>query len=185
MDKASEKVTKGPIRQERGKKSHETYMKRLKEKILEDNQLPIPYPTDRSMPSTPSSTPPTSSSTGGLTPSTPSHTTRSNNNYVCGVGIYLLSLPLVFAYFLLITLFVKIKNSSMKTRINHQNDVICFRKICNKIGDCDCQKNIKKPIDDGSTVDATGAKKPYWDGRLITTVTTTKIGIFYTLRAAG
>ena len=73
----------------------------------------------------------------------------------------------------------------MKTRINHQNDVICFRKICNKIGDCDCQKNIKKPIDDGSTVDATGAKKPYWDGRLITTVTTTKIGIFYTLRAAG
>ena len=159
MGKASEKVTKGPIRQERGKKSHETYMKRLKEKILEDNQLPIPYPTDRSMPSTPSSTPPTSSSTGGLTPSTPSHTTRSNNNYVCGVGIYLLSLPLVFVYFLLITLFVKIKNSSMKTRINHQNDVICFRKICNKIGDCDCQKNIKKPIDDGSTVDATGAKK--------------------------
>ena len=53
------------------------------------------------------------------------------------------------------------------------------------MGDCDCQKNIKKPIDDGSTVDATGAKKPYWDGRLITTVTTTKIGIFYTLRAAG
>ena len=39
MDKTSQKVTKDPKRQERGKKSHETYMKRLKEKILEDNQL--------------------------------------------------------------------------------------------------------------------------------------------------
>ena len=37
MDKTSEKVTKDPKRQEQGKKSHETYMKRLKEKILEDN----------------------------------------------------------------------------------------------------------------------------------------------------
>ena len=34
MDKTSEKVTKDPKRQERAKKSHETYMKRLKEKIL-------------------------------------------------------------------------------------------------------------------------------------------------------
>ena len=38
MDKTSLKVTKDPKRQERGKKSHETYMKTLKEKILEDNQ---------------------------------------------------------------------------------------------------------------------------------------------------
>ena len=45
--------------------------------------------------------------------------------------VYLLSLPLVFVYFLHITLF-SLKNSSMKNRINHQNDVICFRKICNK-----------------------------------------------------
>ena len=33
MDKTSEKVTKDPKRQERGKKSHKTYMKSLKEKI--------------------------------------------------------------------------------------------------------------------------------------------------------
>ena len=39
------------------------------------------------MPSTPSSTPPTSSSTGDPTPSTPSHATRSNDTYVDGVGI--------------------------------------------------------------------------------------------------
>ena len=80
MDKTSEKVTKDPKRQERGKKSDKTYMKRLTEKILEDNQLPTPSPTDRSTPST-------SSSTGDLTPSTPSHTTRPNNTYVYGVGI--------------------------------------------------------------------------------------------------
>ena len=87
MDKTSEKVTKDPKRQEQGKKSHETYMKRLKEKILEDNQLPTPSPTDRSVPSRSSSAPPTSSSTGDPMPSTPSHATRSNDTYVYVVGI--------------------------------------------------------------------------------------------------
>ena len=87
MDKTSEKVTKYLERQERGKKSHETYMKRLKEKILEDNQRPTPSLTDSSTPLTPSSTPPTSSSTGDSMPSTPSHTIRSNDTYVYGVGI--------------------------------------------------------------------------------------------------
>ena len=37
MDKTSQKVTKDPKRQERGKKLQETYMKRLKEKIPENN----------------------------------------------------------------------------------------------------------------------------------------------------
>ena len=72
MEKTSKKVTRDPKRQERGKKSHEMYMKRLKEKILEDNQLP---------------TSSTSSSTGDPTPSTSSHTTRSNNAYVYDVGM--------------------------------------------------------------------------------------------------
>ena len=62
-------------------------MKRLKEKILENNQLPTLSPTDRSTPSTNSSTPSTSSFTGNSVPSTPPHTTRSNDNYVYGVGI--------------------------------------------------------------------------------------------------
>ena len=87
MEKTPEKVTKDPKRQERSKKSHETCMKRLKEKILEDNQLPTPSPADRSTPSTPSSTPPTSSSTGDPTSSTPSHATKLNDTYVYGVGI--------------------------------------------------------------------------------------------------
>ena len=48
--------------------------------------------------------------------------------------ICLLSLPLVFVYVLHITLFnLKIKKLSMKNRINHQKNVICFKKyIYNK-----------------------------------------------------
>ena len=79
MDK-QKVVKKDPKRQERGKKSHETYMKRLKEKILEDNPLLTPSSTDNSTLST-------SSSTGNSTPSTPYHTTRSSDTYVYGIGI--------------------------------------------------------------------------------------------------
>ena len=96
MDETSQKVPKGSKRQERGKKSHETYMKRIKKKkkkkkILEDNQLPTSPTTDEPTPSTSSSTgdptPSTSSSTGNPTPSTPSHTLTSNDTYIYGVGI--------------------------------------------------------------------------------------------------
>ena len=49
------------------------------------------------------------------------------------------------------------------------------------MSDCDCKKNIKKPIDDGSTVD--DVKKPIGDGLIITTVASTTVRIFYALRA--
>ena len=75
MDKASKKVTKDPKRQERGRKSHKTNMKKLKEKILEDNQLTTLSPTDRHTPS----------STGDSTPSNPSHTTRFSDTYIYGI----------------------------------------------------------------------------------------------------
>ena len=52
------------------------------------------------------------------------------------------------------------------------------------MSDCDCQKDIKKPINDRSTIDATAAKKP-GDGRLIDIVAATTVGIFYALRAVG
>ena len=127
-------------------------MKRLKEKILEDNQLPTSSYTGNSTPSTSSSagnsTPSTSSSTGNSTPSTPSHAERSNETYVYGADV-LMPLP---SYFLHITLpRLQIKNQSMKNRINHQKDVICFRSddLYNKMSNCSCQKNIKKPIGDG------------------------------------
>ena len=52
------------------------------------------------------------------------------------------------------------------------------------MSDCDCQKNIKTPIDDGSTVSAMAAKKPIGDGLLITNVASTTVRIFYALRRA-
>ena len=61
-------------------------MKMLKEKMLEDNQLP---------------TPSTSSSTCDPTPSTSSHTTRSNDAYVYGLGrlaVLAIGVCVFFAY---------------------------------------------------------------------------------------
>ena len=57
--------------------------------------------------------------------------------------VYLLPLPSVFVYFLHI---LKIKNSSMKNRINHQNDVICFRKVYNKRVVLIGEKTLKTPL---------------------------------------
>ena len=91
MDKTSEKVTKEPKRQERGKKAYETHMKKLKKQTPEDDQLLTPSPTDRPTHSTFSSTgnptPSTLSFIGDSTPSKTSHTTRSNDTYIYGVGI--------------------------------------------------------------------------------------------------
>ena len=84
------------------------------------------------------------------------------------VLVYLLSLPLVFVCFLHITLLkLKIKSKPMKIRINHQNDVIFFRKIYNKLSSFDGKKNIEDSIKD-------------W---LIITATTTRI--FFALKAAN
>ena len=99
--------------------------------------------------------------------------------------VYLLFLPLAFLYFLHITLLrLKLKNSSMKNRINNQNVVIYFRSyiINNKWVTVIIRKKIKKPIDDGSTVDTMAIKKPIGDGLLITTVTAMATGIFFRLR---
>ena len=102
-------------------------MKRLKEKTLEDNQLPTSSPRDRSTPSTPFSTLPTSSS-GDPTPSTPSHATRSNDTYVYGVGIiavFAISICVFFSY----NTFQPKKLLLNEKKISHQNDVIFFGKI--------------------------------------------------------
>ena len=89
LDKTSQKVTKDPKIQERGKKLHETYMKRLKEQILEDNQLPTPSPMGNSTPTPPppGCTPSPPSPTGDPVSSTPSHAARPNDTYFYGVGI--------------------------------------------------------------------------------------------------
>ena len=80
MHKTPKQVTKDPSREERGKISDETYMKRLKEGILRDNPLFTSSSTDNSTPSTGSSTPSTSSSTNNFT-------TRSSDTYIYGVDI--------------------------------------------------------------------------------------------------
>ena len=53
------------------------------------------------------------------------------------------------------------------------------------MSDRDRQKNNRKPIDDGSTVDATAIKKPIGDGLLITTVTAMAARIYFGLRTVG
>ena len=55
----------------------------------------------------------------------------------------------------------------MKNRINHQNDVISFRKIYSKMSNFDWKKNIEDSINDGPII----------------TATTT--GIFFALKAAS
>ena len=94
MDKTSVKVIKDPRRVEQGKKSYETCMERLKEKMLEKHQLPTPSTSSSICDPTPSISSPTgdpapstSSSTGEPTSSTFSHATRSNDTYVYGVGM--------------------------------------------------------------------------------------------------
>ena len=79
-------------RQEQGKKITRDVHEEVKKTILEDNQLPNPYPMCNSTTPTPSSTsyipsstPSTPSPTGDPTPCTLSHTTRSNDTYVYGV----------------------------------------------------------------------------------------------------
>ena len=53
------------------------------------------------------------------------------------------------------------------------------------MSNCHCQKNIKKLIDNESTVDTTTSKKPVGDELLINTVASTTVGIFFALKAAG
>ena len=133
MDKTPEKVTKDPKRQKRGKKSHKTYMKTLKEKILEHNQLPTLSPMDRSTPSTPSSTPPTSSSTGDPMPSTLSHARKLNDTYVYGVVILAVLAIGVCVFFVYNTFQLNNKKQAIEKKyISHQNNFICFKNIYNK-----------------------------------------------------
>ena len=50
------------------------------------------------------------------------------------------------------------------------------------MSNCDCQENIKKPIEDAPTV---ASEKPIGDGLFITTVATATVGIFFSLREMG
>ena len=130
MDKTSQKVTKDkdPKRVDVGRKGRGSFIKNLKENILNDAKKGGGNTTNSSNETTSA----TNNASNETTSVTNIATTRSNDTYFYGVGIIA-----VFAngvcVFLHITLFnLKIKNSSMKKRINHQNEIICLKKICNK-----------------------------------------------------
>ena len=129
MDKISEKVTKDPKRQEQGKKSHETYMKRLKEKILEDNQLPTPSHTN-SLRLPPLLLHLLPLPLRVILRLLPLPTTQGQMILTPIALLYLLSLPLVFVYFSLFRL--KIKKLSIKNRIRCHSDFMSLRNLYNK-----------------------------------------------------
>ena len=64
--------------------------------------------------------------------STEQSSVRSNGAYLYGVGMLVVLAIGVCVFFAYNTFKAKNKNKPMKKRINHQNDVICFRKIYNK-----------------------------------------------------
>ena len=130
MDKTLEKITKDPKRVEAARKGREKYMNKLKESVLNDAKKGRGDTTNANNETTNASNETTTPATSTKNTTT---TTRLNDIYISMALVCLLCLPLVFVYFLNITLpRLKIKNSSMKKKINHQKDVICFRKIYNK-----------------------------------------------------
>ena len=76
--KIPKQITKDPTRQERDKKTHTTYMKRLKKYILEDNNLSTSFSTGNSTLSTSSA----NHSTPFIYFSTGNSIIRSSNNYI-------------------------------------------------------------------------------------------------------
>ena len=111
MGKTPEKVTKDkdPKRVETPRKGREKYMNKLKESILNDVKKDSGDTTNASV--------------------TKTATTRSNDTYVYGVGILAVLTIGVCVCFTYNNSQAKTKKSPMKkNRINHQKDVLCFRK---------------------------------------------------------
>ena len=91
-------------------------MKKGKEEVLHNKEQPTVQSTKQS-------------SVQSTEQSSVQSTVQSTVQSVMSMALVsLLSLPLVFVYFLHITL-PSLKNSSMKRKINYQNDVMCFKKI--------------------------------------------------------
>ena len=127
MDKTSEKVTKDPKHVKAGRKGRENYMKKYKESILNDAKKVAEILPMQAM-------------------KLPALPTPPPQDQMIPMSMVLLSLPLVFVYFMHTTL--SSLKLSMKNRINHQ-DVICFRKNIQKISSFDWKKNIEDSIKDG------------------------------------
>ena len=127
MDKTSEKVTKDPKCIESGRKGRKNFMNKLKKDILNDAKKGSGDTTNTSN----ETTIPTTNASNEATGLTNIATTPANNTTTTCLWGWYTCCPchMVLVYFLHITLSLKVKNSSVKNRMNHQNDVICFRKI--------------------------------------------------------
>ena len=147
-------------------------MKKLKEKILKDNQLPTSSSTDRPTPSISSSTdrftPSTSSPTDNFTPSIYSSTTKPSDTCiygVCTLAVIAIGVCVFFPY--------NTSQAANKKQVNEKQDQppkrrhMLWKKDIIKMSSFDWNKNIEDSIKDG----------------LILTATTT--GIFFALKAAN
>ena len=122
MDKTSEKITKYPKRVETARKGREKYMNKSKESILNDAKKGSGDTANASNETTSA----TNTATTPATSTNNTAATRSNDTYVYGVGILavlVIGVCVFFAY----NSRAENKNLSMKNRIKHQKDVICFR----------------------------------------------------------
>ena len=121
MDKTSQNVPKDPKRVEAARKDRENYMNKLKENILNDGKK---GGRDSSNASNETTSPTNTIITPA--PALPAPPPQDPVILMSMALVYLLSLPLEFAYFLHIKLRrLQTKNKSLKNK--HQNDVICFR----------------------------------------------------------
>ena len=122
MEKTSQKVTKDPKRVETARKCRENYKNKLKESILNDEKKVAEMLAMQATNIPALQT---------LLPSLPTALPTLTPVIIISMAlVYLLSLPLAFAYFLHIALpRLQVNSKSMKNRINNQNDVICFKKI--------------------------------------------------------
>ena len=133
MDKTSTKVTKDPKRIDAARKGREKYMNKLKESTLNDAKKVAEILLMQAM---------KLSVQAMKLPALPTPPPPQDQMILMSMAlVYLLSLSLVFAYIFHITISLKTKNKPMiaqrlsmsKKRINHQNDVIHFKKnIYNK-----------------------------------------------------
>ena len=128
MDKTSEKVIKDPKRVEAARKGREKYMNKLKESILNDVKKDSGDTTNTSN----ETTNPTNNASNETTNVNNTATARPNDAYVYRVGILAVLAIGACVFFAYNTFQPQPHKSSMKNRINHQNDFMTLKGLYNK-----------------------------------------------------
>ena len=128
MDKTSEKVIKDPKHVEAARKGREKYMNKLKESILNDVKKDSGDTTNTSN----ETTNPTNNASNETTNVNNTATARPNDAYVYRVGILAVLAIGACVFFAYNTFQPQPHKSSMKNRINHQNDFMTLKDLYNK-----------------------------------------------------